>query len=93
MIAILSTYLLAFIVAGASVFNQIEHWPLPKSLVCHFLTLYTAYTICYLCNTWIPFSFVVILIYTAIFLAVYFIIWITVYVCVKATSKKFNKRI
>ena len=32
LIAIVSIYLLAFIHAGASVFNQIEKWPLAKSL-------------------------------------------------------------
>ena len=39
---ILSTYLLAFVHAGASVFNQIEHWSTVKSLLCHFSTLYAA---------------------------------------------------
>ena len=39
-VAILSTYLLAFVQSGVTVFNQIEHWPLMKSLLCHFSTLY-----------------------------------------------------
>ena len=36
-IAVVSTYLIAFIQAGASIFNQIDHWPLPKSLLYHLL--------------------------------------------------------
>ena len=31
-IAILSTYLLAFVQAGSSVFNQVEGWPIAKSM-------------------------------------------------------------
>lgn len=92
-LAIISIYLLAFVHAGTSVFNQIEEWPLPKSLFCHFATLYAAYVLCYLLNTWIPFKAEVVLIFTAIFVAVYFVVWITVYACVKSTSKKFNNEL
>lgn len=87
---IVSTYLLAFIQAGASVFNQIEHWPITKSLFCHFGLLYVAYSLCYILNSWIPFEWVVIAIFTAVFVVTYFIIWFTVYFVVKATSKKLN---
>ena len=73
-LGIVSIYLLAFVHAGASVFNQIEHWPLPKSLLCHFSTLFAAYSICYVANTWIPFDIKVFGIFTAIFIAVYFVI-------------------
>ncbi len=93
LLAILSTYLLAFLQAGASVFNQIEHWSVPKSLLCHFFMLYLAYTVCYLMNTWIPFEPMVLLIFTAIFVVVYFVVWITVYLCIKAASKKLNAKL
>lgn len=93
LLAIVSTYLLAFLQAGATVFNQIEHWSLPKSLLCHFATLYLAYSVCYLVNTWIPFEPMVLLIFSGIFVAIYFAIWFTVYFCVKNTSKKFNEKI
>ncbi|MBR2327570.1 MAG: DUF3021 domain-containing protein [Clostridia bacterium] len=88
--AIISTYLLAFIHAGASVFNQIESWGLAKSLFFHFFTLYLAYSACYLINTWIPFDLNVFLIFTAIFIAVYFVVWLTVMISVKALCKKMN---
>ena len=92
-LAIVSTYLLAFLQAGATVFNQIENWSLPKSLLCHFATLYVAYTVCYLANTWIPFEPVVLVIFSLIFVVVYFVIWGIVYACVKKTSRKFNEKI
>lgn len=92
-LAIFSVYLLAFVHAGASVFNQIEEWPLAKSLFFHFTTLYVAYVSCYLINTWIPFKAEIVMIFTAIFVAAYFVIWITVCLCVKATSKRFNKKL
>ena len=88
---IISTYLLAFLHAGASVFNQIESWGIAKSLLCHLSTLYIAYTLCYVINSWIPFEWTVILIFTLIFLLIYFVVWFTVYFCIKATSKKINK--
>ncbi len=93
LLGIVSIYLLAFVQAGATVFNQIEEWSLPKSLFCHFLTLYAVYVLCYTVNTWIPFNPKVILIFTLIFAVIFFVIWFTVYFCVKATSKKFNKKI
>ncbi len=89
--AIISTYLLAFIQAGASIFNQIEGWSVAKSLFFHLSTLYIAYSLCYILNSWIPFEWTVLLIFTLIFIVTYFVIWLTVYFCIKAISKKFNK--
>ena len=92
-IAIVSIYLLAFVQAGASVFNQIESFSLTKSLLCHFSSLYAVYVLCYLINNWIPFNAKVLLIFTAIFLLVYFIVWMTVFMIVKSTTKKLNKKL
>ena len=89
-VAIISTYILAFIQAGVSVFNQIESWGIAKSLFFHFITIYLAYSICYIINSWIPFEWTVLLIFTLIFVVAYFVVWFTVYFCIKATSKKFN---
>jgi len=93
LVAIVSIYLLAFLQAGASVFNQIEKWSIPKSLLCHFSVLYFAYVACYLINSWIPFNINVLLIFTAIFLIVYFIVWLTVFISVKLISKKLNSKL
>lgn len=93
LMAIVSTYLLAFLQAGASVFNQIEDWPLAKIMLCHFATIYLAYVGCYLLNSWIPFDIRVILIFTAIFVVLYLVIWVSVLLAVRATSKKLNARV
>ncbi|MBQ5816386.1 MAG: DUF3021 domain-containing protein [Oscillospiraceae bacterium] len=93
LVGIVSIYLLAFVQAGASVFNQIEEWSLPKSLLCHFSTLFVAYSLCYILNSWIPFEPMVLGIFALIFVVTYFIIWFTVYFIVKATTKKLNARL
>ena len=93
MTGIVSTYLLAFVHAGASVFNQIEHWSIMKSLLCHLSTLYITYSLCYVANTWIPFEPKVLLIFTIIFMVVYFVVWGIVYFTIKATSKNFNAKL
>ena len=92
-IGILSTYLLAFIQAGASIFNQIESWPLSRSLLFHLGSIYLAYVGAYLVNSWIPFEPLVLLIFTAAFLVTYFAIWLTVYFITRAVSKRMNERI
>ena len=93
LLGIVSIYILAFVQAGASVFNQIEEWPISKSLLCHFSLIYVAYSLCYILNTWIPFVPTVLLLFTAIFVVAYFVIWFTVYLCVKAASKKINAKL
>lgn len=92
-LAILSTYLLAFVHAGASIFNQMDEMPLALSTLLHFGTLYIAYTVCYLLNAWIPFELTVFLIYTSIFVIGYFAVWIAVYASVRAASRRFNARL
>ena len=88
---IVSTYLLAFIHAGASVFNQIESWPIAKSTLCHFGLLYIAYVLCYIINSWIPFEPLVLGIFTAIFAVGYAVIWLAVYVSIRVTVKRLNR--
>ena len=93
LLTVVSTYLLAFVHAGASVFNQIDHWPLPKSLLCHFGSLYLAYSLCYVVNDWIPFEPLVLGIFTVVFVAIYFVIWGVVYLCVRGESRKLNDKL
>ena len=92
-VIILSTYLLAFIHAGASIFNQIDHWPIAKSLLCHFGSLYAAYLLCYMINRWIAFKLSIVLIFTAIFVAGYAVVWLTVFIVAKITEIKLNDKI
>lgn len=93
LLGIISVYLLAFIQAGATVFNQIEHWPITRSLLFHFVSLYLAYVICYVVNSWIPFKPMVLVIFTAVFAAIYFAVWIIVVLSIKAFTKKANRKL
>ena len=93
LVEIVSIYLLAFVHAGASVFNQIESFSVPKSLLCHLSVLYVAYVTCYLVNNWIPFDANVLLVFTGIFLAVYFVVWVTVVTVIRITSRKLNEKL
>ena len=90
---IVTTYILAFVQAGATVFNQIEHWSVPKSLFCHFGLLYVFYSLAYVFNSWIPFKVEVLGVFTVIFVAVFFLVWGIVYLAVKSTGKKFNEKL
>ena len=91
--AIISTYMLTFIHAGASVFNQIESWSVPKSLLVHFSLLYLTYTLCYIVNSWILFQPLALVIFTAIFVLSYFAVWLTVTLIIKSTAKKLNSKL
>ena len=91
--AIVSIYFLAFIQAGASVFNQIEHFSLPKSMLCHLSMLYVAYVGCYLVNSWLPFDLNVLLIFTGVFLIVYFTVWTAVVISIKIISRRLNRKL
>lgn len=91
--AIVSTYLLAFVHAGVSVFNEIEAWSIGKSLLFHLGALYVVYTFCYLINAWIPFNVNVLLIYTAVFILAYLAIWLTVYFITSRLAKRLTKSI
>ena len=93
LLGIVSTYLLAFIHAGSSVFNQIEEWNTSKSVAFHLGSLYLAYLSCYLVNSWIPFDWNVVLIFTLSFLVIYFVISIIVYIIVKGTARKLNDKL
>ena len=90
LLGMISVYLLAFVHAGASVFNQIEEWGICKSIGVHFSVLYVAYSVCYLLNAWIPFDINVFLVFTGIFVAVYAVVWTIVYLCVKRSCRTIN---
>lgn len=93
LLAIVSIYVLAFVQAGASVFNQIEHWSIGKSLFFHFSSLFLVYSLTYILNSWIPFEPAVLLIFCLVFVAVYFATWLTVYFSTKAYTKRLNSKL
>ena len=93
LLATVSSYILAFVQAGSSIFNTIEHWSTGKTLLLHFSTLYITYISCYMINSWIPLIPIVIVIFTIVFAISYIVIWLAVYLSVRVASKKFNSRL
>lgn len=93
LLMVCSTYVLAFVQAGATVFNQIGHWSILRALLCHFSSLYAVYLFCYTVNAWIPFRWPVVGLFTLIFAAVFFTTWLVVYLCVRATRNRLNRNI
>lgn len=91
--AILSTYLLAFVHAGASVFYQIESWSLGRSVLYHFTLLYASYALCYVVNDWLPFDPLSLGIFTAVFAAIYAVIWLCISVSIRLTVRRLNRRL
>ncbi len=92
-LAIITTYIIAFVQAGSSVFNQIESWSKAKSLFFQMTSIYVVYMGGYLINNWIPFKIEVIIIFTCVYVTTYLTIWLTVYFITKNTSKKLNSKL
>lgn len=91
--AVISTYLLAFVHAGASVFYQIESWSLGKSVLFHFSLLYVAYVLCYVLNDWLPFDLLSLGIFTAVFAGGYALILLVISVSIRMTVRRLNKQL
>ena len=92
-LAIVTTYVIAFVHAGSSVFPQIDKWSAFKSAFFQGISLYSVYTIGYLINSWIPLKPIVILIYSAIFIGAFVVIWIVVYLVSRKATKKMNEKL
>lgn len=91
--SVASGWLLAFVVAGCSVFYQIDAWGLGKATLLHVAALYAAYLGCYLLNGWLAAAWQTVGIFTAIFVVGYLVIWTVVYLCVRNTAKKLNTKL
>ena len=92
-LAIISTYIMAFVHAGSSVFNRIESWGKAKSMFFQLTSLYLVYMGAYLINHWIPFKVEAILIFTSAYILGYLIIWFSVYFIMKKQSKALNEKL
>ena len=93
LLAIVSTYVMAFVHAGSSVFNDVEKWGKAKSILCQMSSIYAVYMVGYLINRWIPLDYRVILIFTGSFIGGYLIIWFTVYFIMKKNTDKLNEKL
>lgn len=90
---IVSTYILAFVAAGASVVYNVERFSIMKATVIHYVVLYLAYIMCYLINGWVKDNLMSILIFTIIFIVSYFTIWLCAYFSIKTVSKRLNEKL
>ncbi len=93
LLGILSTYILAFMQAGATALKGIEHWSTVKVFAIHLSLLYLVYVLAYLVNAWIPFEPMFLLIFTAVFLLTFLAVWLSVYFTVKAIEKRINAKL
>ncbi len=92
-VAIITSYLLGFVCAGSSIFEQIENWSIFKSASIHLLSIYLVYLFTYLVNSWIPLDWRVILIFSAIIIVGFLVIWFIGYCITSRCSKKLNEKI
>lgn len=93
LLAIVTTYVIAFVHAGSSVFTTIESWSKFKQMLIQGTCLYTVYTVGYLLNNWIPLDWMVIGIYTGVFVLAFLFIWGSVYFSVRTQEKLLNKKL
>ena len=91
--AIVTTYVIAFVHAGSSVFPQIDKWPLFKQIFLQGISIYLVYIIGYLINSWIPLNLTFILIFTGCFFGAFGITWLIIYICTGSVTKKMNKKL
>lgn len=90
LLGIVSTIVIAFVQAGSSVFEQIEEWSIFKSLFFHLLSIYLVYMVAYLVNRWIPFNWIVIVIFTGAVILTFLLIWLICFLANRNYKKKLD---
>ena len=90
---VISTYILAFIVAGASIIWQEERIGLAFKIAIHGSALYITYLITYLINGWIASNWLSLVIFSIIFIAGYGIVWLIIYLIEKTRANNLNKQL
>ncbi len=92
-LGIVTSALLAFIVAGVSAVYQIDKLPTFPAALIHGIVLYATYIIMYLINGWIKSQIIPIVIFTVIFIVGYALIWLIIYLSAKSSARKLNSKI
>ena len=87
---IFSLSALAFIAGGMNVIYQIERLPLMVAVLIHGLVLYAAYLVTYLCNDWLEWGRIPILVFTGIFILGYLVVWAVIYAVIKRNTDQVN---
>ena len=92
-LGIVSSALLAFIIAGVSAVYQIDKLPTFPAALIHGIVLYATYITIYLINGWLKSQMTPFLVFTGVFIAGYAVIWIIIYISIKRSTKKLNLKI
>ena len=90
-LGIVSLAALAFIVGGMNIVYQVERLPLMVAILIHGCVLYVSYLVTYLLNSWLEWSMVPFLVFTAIFVVGYLAIWAVIYAVIKHNTERINK--
>lgn len=90
---ILSTCIMAFIIAGISNIYQVESLSLMSKIMIHALSLYLVYLVFYLLNDWIVKDLKVIGLFSLIFFSGYIVIWIIIYIIERKKIKELNEKL
>lgn len=91
--AVISIYLMAFIIAGASIIWQEERLGIGLQIAIHASALYVSYLVTYLINGWLSSNLLSLGIFSAIFIGTYALIWLIIYIVEKNRAKRFNKQL
>jgi hypothetical protein len=90
---IISTCIMAFIIAGVSNIYQVESLSLVSKIMIHALSLYLVYLVFYLLNDWIIKDLKVIGIFSLIFFSGYIVIWVIIYIIERKKIKELNEKL
>ena len=87
---VISTYMMAFLIAGVSVIWKIEKLGLSFSILIHGTILYLCYLVTYLVNGWVASNPISLVVFTGIFIGGYLLIWLFIYLVEKNRAKRLN---
>lgn len=90
---VITTYIMAFLIAGSSIIWKIERLGLAIAIPTHGGILYLCYFLTYIFNGWIATSLEVIGVFTLVFVIGYTLIWIIIYLTEKNLAKRLNKNL
>lgn len=88
---IISTSLMAFLIAASSVIWQIEKIGIGFQIIIHGLFLYLCYLITYLLNDWLKNDGIII--FSIVFIIGYLLVWLIIYFTEKIKTNKLNKKL
>ena len=88
---IISTSIMAFIIAGSSIIWQVETIGIAGQIVIHGTALYLCYLTTYILNDWLKKEG--ILIFSIIFILGYLVIWLIIYLIERRKTIKLNEMI